>query len=210
MTQGVVETPRCRRVVLFGGQGSQSLFSPASAKIVEDTTKDLAETAIFVSKCHSAFLEELSTVEFIDGQNFLINPAHFSNSRELIDPPRQYHSNAIIQSTTLCLYQLLHYLAEKESIDTSSTLTVDGVLEVAGFCSGMIPAVVVAASESKKDFIDFGVQAFRLSFWIGYRTAAHSLTIAGPEVAHRSWSLVISGLSRSQVQEQLDELISEV
>ena len=155
------------RVVLFGGQGSQSLFSPLSAKLTEQVTNSSAAAAILLSRCHAAFLEDISSLYTTVRKTSGIDPIHFHNSKDIITPREQYHTHGVIQATTICLYQLLHYLAEAERLNASFSSTFCRLLETTGFCSGMIPAIVVASSKTEEEFQRFGVEAFRLAFWIG-------------------------------------------
>ena len=210
MAQGSAEPLTPRRILLFGGQGSQALFSPGSAKIIDDITKSSVAAAILVSRCHVAFLEELSSLSSKEQEVCRIDPAHFKDSKDITSPPQQYHTHGVLQATTLCLFQLVHYLAEAESAQVPFPSISDSILEVSGFCSGMIPAAVVASAEDSEQFYDFALEAFRLSFWIGYRTRSYSGTTAGLESSEQPWSLVVSGLSKADVDARLDEFYSKV
>jgi hypothetical protein len=71
--------------------------------------------------------------------------------------------------------------------------------EVVGFCSGVIPALVVATSTSIEDFIQGSDNAVRLAFWIGYRVASFCEDRAGPQWRARPWSIALSGLKEEDV-----------
>jgi Starter unit:ACP transacylase in aflatoxin biosynthesis len=201
---------RPQRIVLFGGQGSRGLSSTHLAKITEEVIKCSATAAILLSRCHAAFLEELLELSSEVGQSLGIDPTHFHSPGDLLSPRPQYHTHGIIQSSTICLYQLLHYLAEIEREKLSIETTLKYLSEATGLCSGMIPAIVIASSQTEEQFLNFGVGALRLSFWVGWRAIVKSRQVDNSEAEDGTWSLVISGLSRSQVERHIDDFYHNV
>lgn len=199
-----------QRVVLFGGQGSRALSSTHLAKITEEVVKRSATAAILLSRCHAAFLEDLLELNSDAGQSLGIDPNHFHSPGDLLSPRPQYHTHGIIQSSTICLYQLLHYLAEIEHEKLSIETTLEYLSEATGLCSGMIPAVVIASSQTENQFLEFGVGALRLSFWIGWRAVVKSRQVDNSGAEDGTWSLVISGLSRSEVERHIDDFYHSV
>jgi hypothetical protein len=146
-----------------------------------------------------------------------IDPSLFSSPRDLLAPVAQYHTHAVLQATTLYLCQLLHYLAETQRVKGLFEDSFDRLRETAGFSSGLLPAAVVARSRSLDDFLISGVEGFRLAFWIACRSRFWSLNTSlntsardpvgdGDGVdAEATLSLVIRGLSPTQVEERLSQ-----
>lgn len=198
-------------VVLFGGQGSPSIFSPTAATTAEEDARSVSTGNIFLSKCHAAFLEEIASLD-TQSQHFLeIDTSFFGSPRELLKPVVQYHTHPVLQATTIYLCQLLHYLAEIQRRGEALEQSFDRLQETAGFSSGILPATVVARSRNLDDFVAAGVQGFRLAFWIACRSlfwTARTNTgdLVGQDVdVEATLSLVTRGLSRNQVEERLSQ-----
>ena len=115
-----------------------------------------------------------------------------------------YLEYAVIQVTTLYLLQLLHYLGEVESQSAAFEMLFDEVLEITGFCAGLIPAAVVASSISLS--FTFGVEAFRLAFWIGYCAMTQSQKYKKRHSPDATCSLVISGLDKARIEEFVNDV----
>lgn len=198
------------RVIIFGGQGSATLLSRQTASTAAGDARSSPKAAIPLSRCHAAFLEEVQSIGdgrravFQDQTDFFLSP------EDLLAPKSSYHNNGIVQSVTLCLYQLLRYLSVFERSSTSYRSALNSVLETAGFCSGMLPAVVVASSRMVQEFIDFSVEAFRLAFWIGYRSTLYCQKVPGMQWKDIPWSLVVTGLDRDQLSKELDGFREQV
>lgn len=192
-----------RRIVLFGGQGSRSLFSSATVSMIEEDIATSPAVSILLSKCHVAFLEEISSLDEEAKQLLGLDLSLFSNAWSLLSVEGEYQQHAVVQATTLCLYQLLHYLGEAERQSAAFETLFNEILETTGFCAGLIPAAVVASSRNIGQFIAFGVEAFRLVFWIGYRAMIRSLKCSGKQSLEATWSLVISGLDQAKVEKSI-------
>ncbi len=104
------------------------------------------------------------------------------------------------------------YLAGTQYVDAEFEDLYDQLVETTGFSSGLLPAAVVARSRS------FGrihsllrVTGFRVAFWIACRSHLHCLnsgdgsTIDDGLSQEETLSLVIRGLSSSQVEERLSQ-----
>ncbi|KAL7270282.1 Type I Iterative PKS [Rhizina undulata] len=169
-------------VAVFAGQGSNAIFtSKARAVAARDSKTTVGK--VLVDACQRAFTEELSSIPEDRRQGLDI--ADFTT---ILEPAEKYQSHALIQGITLCLFQLLRYIPFLEC----------SLLEVAGFCSGMLPASVVAASAGEVEFLVHAVQAFRLAFWIGYRCQEYKLQSGEKETGNeeQSWGLVVFGWTR--------------
>lgn len=198
-------------LVLFGGQGSPSVFTPSAAANAEEDSRSASAGSILLSRCHVAFLQEIASLDALSQHLLAIDSALFSSPRDLLQPVAQYHTNAVIQATTIYLYQLLHYLAETQRTGGPFEDSFDRLRETAGFCSGLLPATVVARSRSVDDFVAAGVEGFRLAFWIACRSLIWNLnSVANDRVgdsvdSEATSSLVIRGLSPRHVEERLSQ-----
>ena len=198
-------------LVLFGGQGSHCIFSPSTGSTAEEDARSTSAGSILLSRCHAAFLQEIASLDAHSQHLLAIDPAMFSSSRDLLKPDAQYHTHAVLQATTICLCQLLHYLAETQRGDESFKNSFDRLRETAGFSSGLIPAMVVARSHDLDAFMNSGVEGFRLAFWIACRSHFWGLKINASNPvsdavdSEATSSLVIRGLSPGQVEERLSQ-----
>ena len=199
-----------RRIVLFGGQGSRSLFSPASLSTIEEDLTISPAASILLSKCHVAFLEEISSFSKEEKQILGLDLHLFGHASSLISVQGDYQEHAVLEATTLCLHQLLHYLGEAERAGTTFDSYFNDILETTGFCAGLISAVVVASSKNIGQYVTFGVEAFRLAFWIGYRTLVRSSTFGGNHSLDATWSLIISGLDQAKVEDTINSVHAHV
>jgi Starter unit:ACP transacylase in aflatoxin biosynthesis len=199
-----------RRVVLFGGQGSLSLFSSPAASCAENDARSSVSGAELVSRCHAVFLAECRSLDTHTKVVVGLDPTQFTDLGDFLKPPPQFHHNGVVQATTICLYQLLHYLAEMEQSSLGLNYPTDQVLETTGFCSGLIAAAVVASSNSASEFLKFGIEAFRLAFWIGYRTVIESKKQGQPQNLEAPWSLVVIGLTQEEVEEHRRKFSTQV
>ena len=189
-----------RRIVLFGGQGSRSLFSPVSLSVIEEDIATSSASSILLSKCHVAFLEEISSLDEEERHALHLDLHKFGHARSLISVKGEDQEHAVLEATTLCLHQLLHYLREAERQSSTFDAYFNDILETTGFCAGLVPAAVVASSRNTAQFITFAVEAFRLAFWTGYRTMIRSLEFGRKKSLGATWSIVTSGLSQSKVE----------
>lgn len=197
-------------IILFGGQGSSSLFSGAAIAATEESCRNSVPAAILVSKCHASFLEELRSLNSHEQQLIGIESSQFHTQHDFLSPPLEYHRNGLIQSTTICLYQLLRYLIKLEQPTLDDGFSAEQILETTGFSSGLIPAAVAASSVTSPEVVRFGTEAFRLAFWTACRTILEGQKQTEASEAHESWSLVVMGLSRAQVEERLDQFHRQV
>lgn len=191
-----------KRVVLFGGQGSNNVFSNTAQAAAEEYVRSTAAGAILLSLCHAVFLDDLSNLS-AEAQKLLdLDFADFHNASQLLSPTTRYHNNGVIEAGTLCLYQLLHYLARFNHPLTDSF---NEVAECAGFCAGLLPAIVVASSQSSQEFIRFGVEAFRLAIATSCRILLHTRTVFPNEKLHGSWSLMVLGLDHAEIRQKIED-----
>lgn len=199
-------------VPIFGGQGSRSLFSDRSITLASQDAQTHTG-AVLLSECYRAFLAELDSLEAEERRSLGFGVTDFLRSDSLVKVPSELQNNPIIHGTTLCLFQLLRYLGHVDASCGSFEDAAKDVLESAGFCFGVLPAAVVSASKTSLDFITYGVEAFRLAFWIGMRCMAFAKSLAvGPEdvTSDHSWSLVLVGVGKEEALKKLQDFHKEV
>ncbi len=198
-------------LLLFGGQGSTAIFSPNARVAAEEDVQSASAGSILLSRCHTAFLQEIACLDTGSQDLLAIDLELFSSPRDLLAPAAQYHTHAVLQATTIYLCQALRYLAEVQRLSGRFEDFYDRIRETAGLSSGLLPATVTARSRTLDDFITTGVEGFRLAFWIACRSLLWGLKITRSHVAHdkivseATSSLVIRGLSPSQVEERLTQ-----
>lgn len=199
------------RLVVFGGQGSPSIFSPNAVATAEQDSRSINAGSILLSRCHASFLEEIASLDAKSRHALAISTSVFSSPLDLLKPPVQYHTHPVLQATTIYLCQLLRYLAEILCQDEAYEHSFDKLQATAGFSSGILPAAVVAGSHSLDEFIASGVQGFRLAFWIACHTLLWTVKATkndGDEAgefidSEATLSLVTRGLSRAQIEQNL-------
>ncbi|KAM0544995.1 hypothetical protein ACHAPJ_011576 [Fusarium lateritium] len=197
-----------RRFVLFGGQGSHSIFSPNAANRAEHDAQSVGAGRILLSKCHAAFLEEILSLDVQSQQILAIDTSAFASPGHLLKPVETYHQHPVLQATTIYLCQILRYLAETLQQDDVFEKSFDMLQATAGFSSGMIAAAVVARSSSLDEFVAAGVEGFRLAFWVAYHSFAWTQSHGHGDRDDReaTMSLVTRGLSRQQVDDTMQEV----
>lgn len=174
-------------------------------------TSDVAKA--FLSACHSALLGEFEALT-AEQRAIAAKAADlcFGGPESLLFPPEDLHSNTVVQSTNLYLHQILNFISY--SLTTSSDSNQTGArggeakfVEAAGFCSGIISAIVASSFTGKHDrsFITTAVDGFRLCFWIGVRSAEFCQNNSTYLTDATPWSLTISGLSVIDVTRVVNE-----
>ena len=133
-------------IVLFGGQGSPSLFSGSAVAAAENNSRTSLSATILALRCHTASLEAYDSLHAKERQVLGNDIQQFQHLSRLLKPCPEYHRNGVVQSTTICLYQLIQYVTDLERSSQGNGHLADQILETTGFCSGLIPAAVVAGS----------------------------------------------------------------
>ena len=198
------------QIVLFGGHGSTTTFSSVAAKRAQSDSDQSASGAIFLLRCHAAFLEECLGLEYWLLPKLGLNLTDFQNPKNFLIPPESLQKNAVVQATTICLYQLLRYIAEVERPNSQLDASGKQVLETVGVCSGLLPAAVVATSATTSELIENGVSAIRLAFRIACRSAIYGHCYTGGKGNNGSWTLIVKGLDRAQAEEKLENYYAHV
>jgi malonyl CoA-acyl carrier protein transacylase len=198
-------------VLLFAGQGSRTIFSSASSETLLHKAKHHRTVSLVLERCYEAFANDLSILT--SNERSILTEEEvksLTTPEDLIKPSTALVENPVIQAVTFYLHQILEYIVytvseeDKEEPDTLS--------EADGFCSGILPALVVAAAPTIEfpQFLRYTVGAFRLAFWIAIRSALFSQTIAGTTWRDLPWSLVVAGLDKEELEAALTESRSHV
>ncbi|KAL8786794.1 MAG: hypothetical protein Q9195_008052 [Heterodermia aff. obscurata] len=188
------------RVAVFAGLGSPAIFS-SSTQATALADASIPEAQALLNACHKIFLTEFSASSEKHGNvDLAVAVEDFQNPEDLLIPPTRYHKNAVIQNTTLCLVQMLRYLAFKTEHDTSDTLCTSGT---AGVCSGLLAAVTVAACYDTISFLSYGQKSFHVALLIGRRVEEYVKQILSSTGRAREfpWSMIVDGVAEGQLKE---------
>ena len=167
---------------------------------------DPPAVSFLLSTCHTAFLGEVIRAQ---SQESIPTWADFDAPRSpelLLTIPLAQSNNPIFQGVCLCVNQLVGYLRYDPTL-----ARLKEAIPI-GFCSGMLPAVILATSNTTEDYIRLSGEAIRLSFWIGYRAAELSRQISGDERQVHPWALSVSGKDEETIKKDVDafnECVSE-
>ncbi|KAL4900541.1 hypothetical protein BDW74DRAFT_182627 [Aspergillus multicolor] len=187
-----------QQIIFFGGQGGKRASSLSSSESREGT--ETPALTLLLEACHVVFLEEALT-----SRSKTKTPpiwADFklpSTPSDLLGLDASPERHPVLKGVSLCVNQLRAYI----KYDTEFRMRKSSI--VAGFCSGMLPAVAVACSSSLQDYIRYARAAVRAAFWLGYRAAELSFELAGKEWQSVPWAMSAIGESR----EKLDQLIQD-
>ncbi|KAL8778964.1 MAG: hypothetical protein Q9213_007164 [Squamulea squamosa] len=194
---------RKNQVVIFGGHGSSTLFSSIAYKRAQHDSQTSAACSIFLSRCHAAFLEDFLRLE--EASDNVLNHdfrATFQNRDNFLSPPVSVQNNPIVQAVTICLYQLLRYIAEADGPGPRLDPTGRHVLEAVGICSGLLPSAVIATSQSTQELIENGIAACRLAFYVAYRSTLHRHMYESPNEESRSSTLIVTGMTQEEAEQK--------
>ncbi|KAL2869077.1 uncharacterized protein BJX67DRAFT_379556 [Aspergillus lucknowensis] len=195
-----------RRVAFFGGQGSRAVFSRETSAAAIRHIRASRTAAGLLESCYNAFVQEISAAK--EGKQkkdpVLLELTELTSPESLVSPPTTHQTNPIIQGIALLVHQILSYLnhVENNTVTQEPQLSWQAMTrwdEVVGFCSGIIPSLVIATSTSVEEFITASEHATRLAFWIGYRVAVFCEERAGPQWRARPWSIAVSKLQEEDV-----------
>ena len=204
-------------VPIFAGQGTDSLHSP---QVLEQALRDasLPSSALLLSSCFDAFRTELSFLSPVQLQESGLEPTDFNSPTDILTS-RHVH-NPIISSTRLFLFQSVRYLAHVDGSNDSPTRFADALksndascgnlVGILGLSSGIIPACVVAASQSSLAYISNAVEAFRLVFWIGVRALGYRAEVLKGGGDRLPWGAVFLGMDREEAGAAIEAFQAKV
>jgi hypothetical protein len=182
-------------IIVFSGQGSSLTFVK---------TRTLSSSAIasqFVEACHEIMLtdfQRLSPTERLDVDKIF---RLFPSPSNLIDPPVQNHP--LVQGILLYIHQILDFISYAEESKNYKT----SISETAGFCSGILPAVIVSLSScpNSTDFVKIATTGFRIALWISLRVGILCDRLTDGDITDHPWSMTICGLSVPEVETVLTD-----
>ena len=181
-------------IPVFAGLGSDVLFSKPS---LDASTYDtlLPESQLLLQACHTIFHAEVSHAVRSGIVSRDIDLQEFDTPAKLLFPNERYHQNVVVQHTTLYLSQILRYLGQLQQHSE--------LLEVAGFCAGLLPAAVVSTSRNAIEFLSRAQDLFYVSVWLGI----HSESYRGSHLASHAckpslpWSVIVNGINAERANE---------
>ncbi|THU92749.1 polyketide synthase [Dendrothele bispora CBS 962.96] len=190
-------------VPLFSGQGNVAVDKTST---YEQALRDAESTSgsTFLHSCFNAFHTEIDSLEPKLRKNAGIDSNDFSTPKDLLKTwAGRYAHNSILSGSKLFLIHCLRYLAYTESSESFSPA------EVLGFSSGIIPAAVVSASSTTKNFTSRAVEAYRLVLWIGIRSQLYRKSELEPvpfiDIDTQPWSVVFIGTNKDVAQKAVDQ-----
>jgi len=189
-------------VIVFGSQGSSSHFATDSYAELERKAPEARERVNeILRECFLAFNSELNSLS--TAEKAALDPwiyDQLDKPETLLKPPPMSQTNAVIESITFYLHQLVDWIIY------SYQNTEGSVVETIGVCSGMLPAVLASAfpSADSVEFPEFAGNGLRLAFRIGLRTALFCHRQSEGKSAE-PWALTIRGCSAGHLQAKLSE-----
>jgi hypothetical protein len=198
-----------QRIILFGDQTESVL--PAIQALYK-----LAPSSIYIQHFLRAFtdaarqsLEELCSKFDKIGFYFdsFLTLAEQSSQRQCPD--------VVVQTLLLCVSQLGHLIlyvhprsksvnSHANNIDDNRKLEDDPEClhnaTTVGWCTGLLPAVVAACSQSLVQVLQLTPETIRLAVRIGLEAYKRAETI---ETSDKSWARVVSGLTETEVSDAL-------
>ncbi|KXT12258.1 hypothetical protein AC579_2039 [Pseudocercospora musae] len=180
---------------VFAGLGSDVLFKDTTRRqALRDSSS--SKGRLLVETCHQAFINEVLTIA-TERQTCQIDLADFGRPDDLLQPDSKYHKNAIIQTATLCLMQLLRCQSRalrNGNFDASRTAA------ASGFCAGLFAAVAVATARDSLEFLLRAKQCFRLAIVVGAASEAARESL-GPLYNEFPWSIVAKHVDKKEISE---------
>ncbi|KAI0976932.1 hypothetical protein F4678DRAFT_469013 [Xylaria arbuscula] len=195
---------------IFGGQGWPGLFNIRSTLVAEHDSRSSPHAENLLKTCHAWLIKDASSL-YRDGVEDTAGIlSNFGQPDSLVRPPEHYQNNPALQGAFLCLFQLLRYIAEA-STPGDFEKSFNQTYSTAGFCSGMLPAIVVASSPTIEEFVKNGVQAFRAAFWIGYVLSEYSRNLTeSKDYENDPWAYNLTGIGNAETTSLLSRFNSEI
>ncbi|KAI1372052.1 hypothetical protein F4677DRAFT_278704 [Hypoxylon crocopeplum] len=192
-------------VLLFAGQGSkQHLFDRDAIHGLEKRLgggKEIFEQ--FLQRCQEAFRIECHNLSSTEQTILSDDTTPFLEDAEaFLLPPKPFLSNPVIETIALYVRQVLELIAFGLHSDVRPR-----IVEVTGVCTGLIPAILAAASSSfdSDEFLDTATDGFRLVFLVGLRSALFCRDMVGEQGKDSAWVLSTFGWPASDLDAHLSE-----
>lgn len=126
------------------------------------------------------------------------------NLLSVLNDESDFPNHAAITGSLLCITQIAQFIALLES----KSIQFKDIKECAGFCSGIISAIAVAASSEVVDLLKFGIETLKFAFWVGYHVQNEKESLFGSTSS--SWTSAIIGLPRQQISDLVAEFNNKV
>lgn len=191
-----------KRIIFFGGQGSRLLCSSRPVSRTHEQHES-SVVSLLLSTCHAAFLREAIQAQSQSTPTWAKLDTAIS-PESLLTVPHTHSDNPILHGVCLCVNQLVGYLEYDNTLEKLKQAI------PIGFCSGMLPAMVLACSNTVEEYIKFSGEAVRLAYWIGYRAAELSQGLSGKSDKAQLWGLSLSGKDRETVERNVQSFNSNV
>ncbi|RYC60407.1 hypothetical protein CHU98_g5811 [Xylaria longipes] len=176
-------------ILLFNGQGSKEHLSDRDS--VVELQKHLGGAnslfKLFLQRCLDAFHSECSDLNEKERMVLGCESSDFYETTEaLFFPPEAIRSHPIAETISLYIRQILELI-----VYAVQSKAHPRVIEVTGVCTGLIPAVLAASTLSYEspEFLDSALHGFRLSFWVGLRSASACHDLLGDLALYPAWVL---------------------
>ncbi|KAI1145212.1 hypothetical protein F4825DRAFT_474651 [Nemania diffusa] len=196
-------------ILLFNGQGSKEHLSDRDTvaelkKLLGDTNSSFK---LFLQRCLDAFHFECSNLNDIERMVLGCDSSEFyENTEALFFPSDATRSHPVAETISLYMHQILELIVYAAQSKVHPRIT-----EVTGVCTGLISAVLAASTLSYQspEFLDSALHGFRLSFWVGLRSAAACHDLPADLAPHSAWVLSTFGWPINELQMALTEFGSE-
>ncbi|KAI0465609.1 hypothetical protein F4859DRAFT_528304 [Xylaria cf. heliscus] len=177
-------------ILLFNGQGSKEHFSDRDT--VVELEKYIGEDAnssfqLFLQQCLDAF--QLECCSLNEKERIVLgcgSSEFYENTEALFFPPEKTRSHPVAETISLYMRQILELI-----VYSTQTKPRNRIIEVTGICTGLIPAVLAAStlSYNSPEFLESALHGFRLSFWVGLRSASICHDFLGDRALCSPWVL---------------------
>ncbi|KAI0103346.1 hypothetical protein GGR51DRAFT_573276, partial [Nemania sp. FL0031] len=196
-------------LLLFNGQGTKEVFS--DRETVAELKNRLGDANSlfnqFLQQCLDAFYFECSDLNEKESTVLGCNSSQFyENTDSLFFPSEAIRSHPIAETISLYIRQILGLV-----VYAAQSKAHPRIVEVSGVCTGLIPAVLAASTLSYEspEFLNLALHGFRLSFWIGLRSATACHDLNGDLALHHAWVLSTFGWPIEELQTALAEFSSD-
>ncbi|KAI1746541.1 hypothetical protein F4782DRAFT_545231 [Xylaria castorea] len=196
-------------ILLFSGQGSKEHLSDRDAVVGLEThlgeTNSLFQS--FLQKCLDAFHSECSSLN--EKEQIVLgcdSSEFYENTEALFSPSEANRSHPVAETISLYIRQILEFI-----VYATQSKVHPRIVEVTGVCTGLIPAVLAASTLSYEtpEFFDLALHGFRLSFWIGLRSASACHDLLGDLAVYPACVLSTFGWPTDKLQMALTEFGSQ-
>ncbi|KAH6635415.1 hypothetical protein B0J18DRAFT_46719 [Chaetomium sp. MPI-SDFR-AT-0129] len=214
-----------RDVLVFAGQGSKQHLVDGAAS--DDTPRELLDRDPELGPIFSSFLDRACNAlrdEYAsykadgtagqqdDDEEAAVKEAFEQRLGDtILLPPPRLQSHPVFETIALYTRHILHLILYQSQ--NKAPAHEHHVHETTGVCTGMLPAILAAAfsSYASEAFVAAAVEAARLVFWIGVRSAEMYTEKAksSEEASDKTCVLCVFGVSEERMGELLTAYAAE-